>query len=167
MLIVVLCSQDGIDITPLFQLFLSSAHTASRLSLLSLLIPATKASRLGVSKEGGGGRRHSQDCWPKLTKRLLHVIWCCFPKQKTSERRRREIYIIKVFIFRSNCYTSWGPTSQEVTGHQLLLASREYIFLFSFASTFLLPFFIKLTLFWCTIFSFVTFFLLSCRGEES
>jgi len=34
-------------------------------------------------------------------------------------------FVIKVFVFRSNCYMHWGPTSQEVFGYHLLMGSGE------------------------------------------
>lgn len=64
-----------------------------------------QSSPLLQRPEGGAeqelGRRPSQGCWPKQTKRLFCVIWCCFLKQKLSEKSRREVFVTKVFIFKA------------------------------------------------------------------
>lgn len=88
----------------------------------------TKAGRLGVGKRLGG---HQRDIPCRMLLRS--------EKRHKKRQGEREMFLIKVIIFRSNCYIYCSPTSQA--GHHQLNGNRQYTFLFCFVSMHVFCFF--------------------------
>ena len=93
------------------------------------------------------------------------VTLCSAIKAKRKEEEEGAL-VITAFVFRSNCYAYWGPASQEVAGHHLLMGSRESVFCFPLLPCVALAFSLLNCLYLDPWEFFPFYFLPPCPAEE-